>query len=110
MAARDETKRNKNTLPTFCHDGCQRSTGKLFFCETPNTALCATPKSIIYVYLLSGVCTLHCKDSPLSCFAVHIEYPCVDEESIAHTSWIKSKQELKAAVCKFFFVRTWVKD
>lgn len=72
MAAREKAKRNKSTLPTFCHNGCQRSTSKLFFCETPNIAVCATSKRIIDVYLLPGVCILHWKYSPLSCFAVHI--------------------------------------
>lgn len=68
-------KRQREIMPTFCHDGCQRTTSKLFFCETLNTALCATQKRIIYVYLHPGVCILHWKYSPLSCFAVHTQYP-----------------------------------
>lgn len=72
VAARENAKMNKNALSTFCHNGCQRSTSRLFFCETPNVALCATLKRIIHVYLLPGVCILHWKYSPLSCFAVHI--------------------------------------
>lgn len=44
-------KRQRGIMPTFCHDSCQRTTSKLFFCETPNIALCATLERIIYVYL-----------------------------------------------------------